>query len=70
MAVLTRWLGARVNWRFDAADQSGVVFDGQIDTAEEVGDGIIRISGPLTSGSRFVLVTDEPAMHSPASRVW
>jgi hypothetical protein len=62
MEVVTRWLGARVNWRFDVADEIGVVFDGHIDTAEDVGDGIIRISGPLTSGSRFVLVTDEPAM--------
>ena len=54
--------GARIDWRISVPDGRGVVFDGRIDTAEDYGDGVTRISGALASGGRFVLVTDESSL--------
>jgi hypothetical protein len=56
------WIGAQISWRVSNGCGPSVVFGGQIDTAEDFGDGIIRISGALTGGRRFVLVTDEPGL--------
>ena len=39
-----------------------VTFEGRIDSAEDIGDGIVRVSGALCSGSRFVLVTNEAGL--------
>ncbi len=48
-------------WRVEGVElgQIDVEFEGRIDTAEDFGDGLVRMSGALTSGSRFVLVTDD-----------
>lgn len=59
MDGLAQWVGARVSWRVNIADDAGVVFDGQINTADIFSDGTIRVSGTLASGARFVFVTDE-----------
>ena len=56
-----KWIGVRISCRLSVADEPDVQFDGRIKTAEDIGDGIIRISGALTSGARFVLVNDEGA---------
>ncbi len=53
-----RWVGARIAWLLHS-DGVDAEFAGLIDTAEDLGDGIVRLSGPLTSGHRFVLVTDD-----------
>jgi hypothetical protein len=55
-------IGARITMRVDVEADLAVSYDGRIDTAEEIGDGIVRISGAITTGGRFVLVTDaEPS---------
>ena len=61
-----RWIGARIRWRVESVElgQIDVEFEGRIDTAEDFGDGLVRMSGALTSGSRFVLVTDDSALGS------
>jgi hypothetical protein len=58
------WIGARISWRVEGVGdgQRDVTFEGRIDTAEDFGEGVVRISGALTSGSRFVLVTDAAGM--------
>jgi hypothetical protein len=63
MDGLGNWIGARIEWRVRIAAETDVAFEGQIDTAEDYGDGVIRISGALASGGRFVLVTDEEQPH-------
>jgi hypothetical protein len=54
------WIGARIDWRIHVEDVIGadLAFGGKIDTAEEIGDGIVRMSGALCDGGRFVVVTD------------
>ena len=52
----------RISWRIGVDDESDVRFDGRVDTAEDIGEGITRISGALVSGGRFVLVTDEGSL--------
>ena len=52
------WIGARITWRICAAGESAVTVDGHIDTAEHFENQFTRLSGALTSGGRFVLVTD------------
>jgi hypothetical protein len=59
MDGLGKWIGARIEWRVRVAAEPDVVFDGRVDTAEDFGDGVTRISGAMASGGRFVLVTDE-----------
>jgi hypothetical protein len=59
MDGLRRWVGARFSWRVNVADDADVVFDGQISAADVFDDGTIRVSGALSSGARFVIVTDE-----------
>jgi hypothetical protein len=61
----TEWIGARIDWRVSDAAEPDVVFEARIDTAENVGDGITRLSGELVSGGRFVLVTDERSLARP-----
>jgi hypothetical protein len=58
MDGLTKWIGARISWRVRVEGEPDVVFDARIDMAEEIGDGILRISGAFATGARFVLVTD------------
>jgi hypothetical protein len=53
-----RWIGARISWRVSVGNEPDVTFDGRIDTSEDIGDGITRVSGALADGCRFVLVTD------------
>ena len=48
-----------------SAAEPDVVFEARIDTAEDVGDGITRLSGVLVSGGRFVLVPDERSLARP-----
>jgi hypothetical protein len=57
------WIGARISWRVQG-DALELEFDGQIDTAEDIGEGIVRVSGALTSGHRFVLVTDDAGLRN------
>ena len=61
MGERKEWIGARITWCISAQDPAGpdVAFYGEIDTAEDIGDGIIRVSGTMSTGGRFVLVTDE-----------
>ena len=59
-----QWIGAKIGWRVSVTADSDVKFDGRIDTAEDFGDGVIRISGALADGGRFVLVTDESSLAS------
>lgn len=59
MDGLAKWIGARIEWRVQVEAEHDVVFDGRIDTAEDFGDGVSRISGALAGGGRFVLVTNE-----------
>jgi hypothetical protein len=59
------WNGARITWHVRAA--GGVVdldFEGRIERAESIGDGVVRIAGELAAGGRFVLVTDEAGIAS------
>ena len=58
----TKWAGARVSWRVSVAGEPDVLFDGRIDIAQDLGDGVTRISGALATGGRFVLVTDEGSL--------
>jgi hypothetical protein len=51
-----RWVGARISWRIDVEDEPDVAFEGRIDTAEDIGNGVIRVSGSPQTGGRFVLV--------------
>ena len=60
------WIGASISWRVQGSEGLDLEFEGQIDTAEDIGDGIVRISGALASGSRFVLVTDDDAVRGKA----
>jgi len=62
---LAQWIGARIEWCIRPESEPEVVFDGRIDTAEDVGDGVTRISGALAGGGRFVLVTDESSLTNP-----
>ena len=55
-----------ISWRVHDGEGLDLEFEGQIDTAEDIGDGIVRISGALASGSRFVLVTDDHAVRGKA----
>ncbi len=57
------WIGARITWRVHR-DELDLEFDGQIDTAEDIGDGIVRVSGALTGGHRFVLVTADAGLRN------
>jgi hypothetical protein len=63
------WIGARISWRIHVQDPAGtdVEFHGEIDTAEDIGAGNIRMSGELSGGGRFVLVTDHAGLrrHEP-----
>jgi hypothetical protein len=52
------WIGAQISWRVSRGCEPAVVFGGQIDTAEDIGDGIVRIAGAISTGGRFVLVTN------------
>ena len=61
----TKWTGARIAWRVSVAAEPDVAFEGRIDTVSELGDGVIRISGALAGGGRFVLVTDESSLAHP-----
>jgi hypothetical protein len=64
----TGWVGARIAWLIHS-DDVDAEFAGLIETAEDLGDGIVRLSGPLTSGHRFVLVTvDEMVAAGSCSR--
>jgi hypothetical protein len=57
----SEWLGARIAWHVDSASlgESDLEFEGKIETAESIGDGIVRISGALMNGGRFVLVAHD-----------
>ena len=57
-----KWIGARIDWRISVADEPDVAFEGRIDTASDLGDGVVRVSGALAGGGRFVLVTDESSL--------
>ena len=57
-----KWIGARIAWRINVADEPDVAFEGRIDTASDLGDGVVRVSGGLAGGGRFVLVTDESSL--------
>ena len=59
-----QWIGTKIGWHVSVTADSDVKFDGRIDTAEDFGDGVIRISGALAEGGRFVLVTDESSLAS------
>ena len=58
------WIGARISSRVHTRDEIDLEFEGLIDTADDIGDGIVRIAGALSSGSRFVLVTDDGGLHN------
>jgi hypothetical protein len=57
------WIGAQISWRVHNGDELDLEFEGQIDTAEDIGDGIVRIAGALSTGRRFVLVTDDAGLN-------
>jgi hypothetical protein len=57
-----KWIGALISWRVSVRAECDVVFEAQIDTAEDFGDGVTGISGALAGGGRFVLVTDESSL--------
>ena len=57
-----KWIGARIDWRISVAGEPDVAFEGRIDTASDLGDGVVRVSGALAGGGRFVLVTDESSL--------
>ena len=57
-----KWIGAWIDWRISVADEPDVAFEGRIDTASDLGDGVVRVSGALAGGGRFVLVTDESSL--------
>ena len=52
------WIGAGIEWRIRVTAESDVVFEEQIDTAEDYGDGVTRISRcggerrPVRTGDR------------------
>jgi len=54
------WVGARIRWLLSVPNSSErtVTFDGLVEDVEAF-DGVTRLSGALSSGGRFVLVTDE-----------
>jgi hypothetical protein len=62
MDGLAKWIGTRIEWRVRGTAEGDLVFDGRIDTAEDFGDGVSRISGALAGGGRFVLVTNESGL--------
>jgi len=57
-----KWVGARIRWRLSVSGsrECAVAFDGLVEDAQAFADGVTRLSGALSSGGRFVLVTDEP----------
>jgi len=61
MDGLAKWIDARIEWRVSVAVEPDILFEGRIDTAEAIDDGITRISGSLAGGGRFVLISDESA---------
>ena len=60
------WIGARSSWRIHVEESGGadVAFGGEVETAEDIGDGIVRMSGALADGGRFVVVTDHGGLHN------
>jgi hypothetical protein len=58
------WIGARIDWRIHVDDVVGadLAFGGEVDTAEDIGQGIVRMSGALCDGGRFVVVTDHAGL--------
>ena len=46
-----KWIGARIAWRINVADEPDVAFEGRIDTASDLGDGVVRVSGALAGGA-------------------
>jgi hypothetical protein len=53
------WVGAEITWYVSRAGESAAVFGGRIETADDLGDGIVRISGPMAGGGQFVLVANQ-----------
>ena len=60
----TEWIGAEIGWRISVAGAPDVVFEGRIETAQDFGDGVIRISGGLAGGGRFVFVANDAGLWS------
>ena len=54
-----RWIGARICLRINAGAADDIAVEGHIATAEDIGDGITRVSGVFASGGWFVLATNE-----------
>ena len=52
-----------MSWRVHNGDEIDVAFDGRIDIAEDLGEGLVHISGALSSGHRCVLVTADAGLH-------
>ena len=58
------WIGARIDWRIHIDETVGgdLTNGGEVETAENIGDGIVRMSGALCDGGRFVVVTDHAGL--------
>ena len=67
MPERTEWVGSHITLRIHEEGPAGVdvAFGGNIDTAENWGDGMFRMSGALSGGDRLVLVTNHSGLRRP-----